>query len=155
MDAATDTSDVIIAVDGNRYALPLVRVSRVVRAVEVTPVPTAPSVFLGVIDVGGDVIPVVDLRTRLHLARRPIELEDCMAVVRAPVAMLVLPVDEVLGIAIDLEVPVDAQSAPVHADCIDRVLCDADGLVLGLDLGCVVTDDECTALGIAAKDDPT
>ena len=155
MDVATDTADVIVGIKGNRYALPLGQVSRVVRAVEVTPVPTAPSVFLGVIDVGGDVLPVVDLRIRLHLASRPIDVGDCMAVVWTPVATLVLPIDEVFGIATDLEVPADAQSAPIHADCINRVLCDADGLVLGLDLGCVVTDDECTALGIAAKDDPT
>jgi len=141
------TIDIIVRVEGQRYALPLSKVNRVVRAVEVTPVPTAPDIFMGVIDVGGDVIPVVDLRLRLHLERRPLDVGDCMMVAQqASDRKLVLPVDAVLGIANDLAAPVDAGSTPLHPDCIDRVLCDADGLVLELDLDALITADQCAAL---------
>ena len=121
-------------------------IHRVVRAVEVTPVPTAPDVFMGVIDVGGDVIPVVDLRLRLRLERRPVDVGDCMVVAQASDARLVLPVDEVLGIAGDLEEPADSGGAPLRPDCVGRVLCDADGLVLELDLVSVVTAQESAML---------
>ncbi len=42
-----------------RYALPLTTVQRVVRMVEVTPLPKAPEIVLGVIDFQGNIIPVM------------------------------------------------------------------------------------------------
>ncbi|MEI6449986.1 MAG: chemotaxis protein CheW [Actinomycetes bacterium] len=147
------TIDIIVRVEGQRYALPLSKVNRVVRAVEVTPVPTAPDIFMGVIDVGGDVMPVVDLRLRLRLERRPVDVGDCMVVARqASDRRLVLPVDAVLGIANDLAAPVDAGGTPLHPDCIDRLLCDADGLILELDLDALITADQYAALSALPAD---
>lgn len=41
---------VVFCLDGQRYALPLAAVRRIVRAVEVTPLPGAPAIVLGAID---------------------------------------------------------------------------------------------------------
>ncbi len=44
--AVTDSSQLVVfVVDGQRYALPLEIVERVVRAVEVTPLPEAPPII--------------------------------------------------------------------------------------------------------------
>ena len=140
------TSLLVIHVDGRHYALPLAQVNRVVRAVEVTPLPTAPEAFAGVIDVGGDILPVVDLRLRLGIDRRPVGVDDCMVIAQTSFARLVLPVDGVLGIAGDLVAPTDTDSEPLHPDCIDRVMRDADGLVMGIDLDRLITTRDYAAL---------
>ena len=53
--------------DDRTFALPLEMVERVTRMVAVTPLPGAPAVVRGVIDVAGDFVPVVDPRVRFGL----------------------------------------------------------------------------------------
>lgn len=59
-----------LTLDGQRYALSLAQVERVIRAVEITPLPQAPEIITGVINVRGRVIPVVDIRKRFRLPVR-------------------------------------------------------------------------------------
>src|SRR5262245_21471826 len=49
------------------YALPLLTVERVLPMVAVSPLPQAPSLTLGVINLHGLVVPVLDLRRRFGL----------------------------------------------------------------------------------------
>jgi purine-binding chemotaxis protein CheW len=48
---------VAFSVDTRRFALPLDAVERVVRAAEYTPLPLAPDVVLGALDVAGEILP--------------------------------------------------------------------------------------------------
>ena len=59
-----DEHFLVFTIDGRRCALPLARVERVLRAVEITPLPGAklPSPVRGVVNVHGTVTPVFDLR---------------------------------------------------------------------------------------------
>ena len=71
---------VVFRLNGQRYALPLAAVERIVCAVEVTPLPGAPPVVLGVINVAGCVLPVFNIRRRFLLPERevvPRPLSDC------------------------------------------------------------------------------
>jgi purine-binding chemotaxis protein CheW len=67
---------VAFSLDEQRYALPLTCVERVVRTVEITPLPQAPEIILGVINVRGRIISVLDLRRRFRLPPREICPED-------------------------------------------------------------------------------
>lgn len=49
------------------YAIPLLRVREVIAVPEVTPIPQTPNYFLGVINLRGQVITVVDMRTKLGI----------------------------------------------------------------------------------------
>ena len=49
------------------YALPILDVREVIRLAEITPVPNAPGFVEGVINLRGQIIPVVDLRRRFNL----------------------------------------------------------------------------------------
>jgi len=82
-------------VAAHRVALPLLSVREVLRAVSITPLPEAPAVIEGVVDVRGTLVPVVDARGRLGLPRKPLELEDRLVVVRTGDRMLALRVDAV------------------------------------------------------------
>ncbi|CAN5684310.1 chemotaxis protein CheW [soil metagenome] len=59
-----------------RHALPLECVREVARAVLITPLPDAPPVIEGIIDVRGDLVPVYDLRLRFGLPAQPLSPDD-------------------------------------------------------------------------------
>ncbi len=59
-----------------RCAVPLANVREVQRAVAITALPGAPAVVKGVIDVRGEVLPVIDPAIRLGLPRRPLRSTD-------------------------------------------------------------------------------
>jgi purine-binding chemotaxis protein CheW len=63
-----------------QYALPLATVQRVVPVVEVTPLPKAPEIVLGVIDFQGTIIPVMSMRKRFGLAEPETSLSDQLVV---------------------------------------------------------------------------
>ena len=86
---------VIAVLDGHKFALPLSAVERIVRAVEVTPVPNAPEMVLGVVNVQGEIVPVIDLRRRFGLPGRDMELSDHLIIARASDLAVALLVDEV------------------------------------------------------------
>ena len=86
------------SLEGQRYALPLSTVGRVVLAVHVTPLPNAPGIVLGVIDCQGDVIPVLNVRRRFRLPERAIRISDQFVIARSGRRMVALAVDEAQGV---------------------------------------------------------
>jgi purine-binding chemotaxis protein CheW len=73
-------------------------VERVIPMVEISPLPEAPAVALGVINLHGEVIPVLDIRRRFGFAVRDYGLDAYLLVARTGGRALALPVDEVLGV---------------------------------------------------------
>ena len=74
---------IMFALDQQRYGIPLDLVERVVRMVEITQLPTSPGLIHGVINVQGKILPVLDLRQRLGLPRRRVELSDQLIIMRS------------------------------------------------------------------------
>lgn len=89
---------VVFTLGDRRCALPLSVVERAVRVVDITPLPKAPDIVLGVVNVHGRVIPVIDVRRRFHLPERGIALEDQMVIARAARRTVALLVDSVSGV---------------------------------------------------------
>ena len=81
-----------------QYALPLATVRRVVRMVEVTPLPKAPEVVLGVIDLQGNIIPVMSMRKRFGMVEPETSLSDQLIVADAGARSVALVVNSVTGI---------------------------------------------------------
>lgn len=84
--------------DRQALALPLAAVLRAIRTVAFTPLPGAPAVIAGLIELRGEVLPVVDLRLRLGLPARQQRLEDQILIARSARRRLALPVDRVEGV---------------------------------------------------------
>jgi purine-binding chemotaxis protein CheW len=96
---------VAFAIERRAFALELSTVRRVIRAMEVTPLPNAPAVILGVVNVQGEVASVVNLRQRFRLPARAISPTDHFILVNMPAPAprgaarkLALVVDEVTGV---------------------------------------------------------
>ena len=89
---------VVFTLDDQRYALALEAVERVTAMVHITPLPKAPDIVLGVINVHGRIVPVVDIRKRFGLPQREITLTDQMILARTSTRPVVLIADAVSGV---------------------------------------------------------
>jgi len=87
---------VVFTLDEPNYALPLTAVERVVRAMEITPLPKAPAIVLGVINAQGHIIPVLDIRARFHLPARAMDCDDRFIIARTAKRSVALLVDDVV-----------------------------------------------------------
>lgn len=88
-------------VDGQAYGISVLQVQEILCAGEVTPVSGAPPFVLGVINVRGDIVTVVDARRRLGLpARDPGEGVDWTVVMDINEELVGLVVDEVLEVQV-------------------------------------------------------
>lgn len=87
----------VLLLDDQRFALPIVAVERLVLAVEITPLPWERNQqlggLLGVINLHGQVIPVLNLRPRFHLPPREIALSDHIVIVKTVQRRIGLVVD--------------------------------------------------------------
>lgn len=137
----------VFRLDEQRFALPLASVARVVRAVAVTPLPGAPAIVHGVIDIQGRVVPVVNLRRRLHIADRAISPADWFLIAQTAQRTLVLVVDESDGV---VERPpadiVSSAELPPGLEHVSGVVAIEGGLALVHDLERFLSLDEGRAL---------
>lgn len=96
---------VIFEVDSCKFALPSVAVERVERAVQLTPVPDAPAPVLGVVNRGGDIVPVLGLRGRIGVEERDIIPSDRLVFSNADGRSMALLADRISDV---LEIKDDA-----------------------------------------------
>ena len=92
---------VTFSLDQRLYALPLNSVVRVIHAVYISSLPKAPDIICGIINVKGQIIPVVDIRKRFGLASREIDRDDQLIIAntgKRTIAMIVDEVNEILEI---------------------------------------------------------
>jgi len=146
------TKFVVFCLDELRIALLLTAVERIVRAVEVTPLPGAPATVLGAINMQGRILPVLNLRRQFRLPEREIGPADQFLIASTGRRAVALVIDEAQEV-IDLE-----QSAVIGSD---RIVSDLahfpgvvkldDGLVLVHDLETFFSMQEADALDTAME----
>lgn len=88
--------------DSLLFGIELRGVQEVIRYVEMTPVPLAPSVVSGLINLRGQIVTAVDLRRRLELDARPPDMLPANVVVRSEDGAVSLLVDEI-GDVVEVE----------------------------------------------------
>lgn len=149
---AASTRLVRFSLDQQRYALYLSAVERVVPAAEVTPLPKAPEIVLGVLNAGGRIIPVVNIRRRFRLREREIDLRDQLIIAHSGKRPVALVVDSVTGIAEVADEQVTAADRILPGlEQVEGVARLEDGLMLIHDLGKFLSLDEEQELGAALK----
>lgn len=88
----------IFEVDGVRCALPLGPVERVESAAEVTPISNAPDKVAGILNVRGEILPVLDIRRCLNRPARSMSLNDHLILAETSKRKLVLWVGALEGV---------------------------------------------------------
>jgi purine-binding chemotaxis protein CheW len=135
---------VVFLIETHRYGIALSTVERIIRLIEYHPLPRAPEIVAGVINIQGAVIPVIELRRRFGLEIREPRLSDQLILVRTPRRRLALLVDETCGLEqISEDSWVPAQAILPRTDSVAGAVKREDGLILIHDLdACLSLDEE-------------
>ena len=136
---------VTFKLEGETYGINVMQVQEVLRHTEIAPVPGAPDYVLGIINLRGNVVTVVDTRKRFGLP--PTELTDQTRIV------IIESEKQVIGIMVDSV----AEVVYLHASEIETApnvgneetskflqgVCNRDGeLLILIDLNKLLTDEE-------------
>lgn len=143
----------LFTLESQRYALPSADVRELVRAARLTPLPRAPDVVEGLLNLRGELLPVLDLRRRFRLPPRPLSPNDHFIVGQAGARRVVLRVDRAEGL-LALE-PGALDTTPRELPGVGYVAGAVklpDGLVLVHDLRTFLSEAESLALDAALTD---
>lgn len=144
---------VTFALDHQRYGLSAADVQEITRAVKITPLPKAPPIVEGVINVRGAVLAVLDIRARFRHPPRPLHYDDHFLIARAQDRSVVLRVDRVLALSQirrdDIE---EAKQVVPFSDYVAGVAKLPDGLVLIHDPRTFLSQGENAHLSLALAD---
>jgi purine-binding chemotaxis protein CheW len=88
----------VFTIKGIRFGLRLAVVERVLRMVEVTPVPEASDIVTGLLNLQGRVVPVLNVRKKFRLPDRDMALDDQLIVAHTAGRPIALPADSVTGV---------------------------------------------------------
>jgi purine-binding chemotaxis protein CheW len=115
--------------------LPLAVVDRVTRAAAITPVSHSASLIQGVINIHGELVPVINTRRMLFLPERDLDIDDVFVIIKHSQRPMVLIADEVdQVVTIDPSRIVPAETLVGHNSPWQGLLVLDDGLVLIQDL---------------------
>lgn len=108
---------------GQPYGIAILKVLEVLASAVIEPVPGAPAAVLGVINLRGSIVTVVDLRQKLGLP--PVADNSCIIIVAhdgQPVGLRVDHVDEVLNLVEQAIKPPPATSAMANQSAVTGVV---------------------------------
>ena len=128
---------VVFQIGEGHYSIPLEEVSQIIRYENVTDVPTAPAYVDGVINVGGEVIPVVNLRARFALKRVEISRKSRVIIVQKQdtrYGLLVDNVREILDLDQDSVAPEAASVFGMKSEFVRGIAKIRDYLLVLLDI---------------------
>ena len=121
----------VFTLDDLSYALPLKKVEKVIHAVEIRPLPNAPGIIAGIINIKGQIIPVADIRRRFNLPACELNLSDRLIITASGKRQVAILVDKVDGIR-DLahEYLLVANDSSVYPENITGVMKTDEGTIL-------------------------
>jgi purine-binding chemotaxis protein CheW len=127
------------------YGVDISQVQEIIRMVEITHVPRAPHFMEGVINLRGQLIPIIDLRTRFSMQRAGQTKSTRIVVTEIgskKVGIVVDSVSEVLNIPMEQVEDAPDMIAGVGTEYIQGVGKVANRLIILLDLTMVMSGDE-------------
>ncbi len=141
------TSINIFALDDGRYGISLADTREVFRLPTITPLPKAPAVIEGIVNIRGKIVPVFNLRCRFGLAEKAPHPSEHLLLASAGGRAVAMRVDRVTGVA---EVEAGNIEAPYQtshgAGPFTGVAKLEDGLVLIHDLTAFLRESEAAEL---------
>lgn len=141
---------VIFILNEQQYALHLSSVDRIVRIVKITPLPKAPDIVYGVVNLKGKIIPVINIRKRFRLPEREIHLSDHLIIAKTSMRTVALLADEVSRVVeTTASEVIESEKILAYMDYVEGVVKLEDGLILIHDLDRFLSIDEEKALGDA------
>ena len=154
MDALRDTTDVrdltkhiVIKLGNERYRIPIRYIDNIVKMQKVTRVPKAEPYLKGVINIRGDIVPVMSLRIKIEMGEDEVTEDTCILILRPEsgnelFGIIVEAVDRVLTLGTNNIEKLTGGKARKDANFISGVGKYEDGLVSILDIEALEMDNE-------------
>jgi purine-binding chemotaxis protein CheW len=135
---------VVFTLGGEEYGVPINYVREIIRKPEITHMPNAPMFILGVINLRGQIIPIISLHTRFNLGDVGTTETKIVIVEYASlqVGMEVNEVSEVLTLDSDRISPAPAMATTIDSGFISGVGKLQDRLLIILDVERILSDEE-------------
>jgi purine-binding chemotaxis protein CheW len=127
------------------YGINVMQVQEVLRVTEIAPVPGAPSYVLGIINLRGNVVTVIDTRKRFGLPSSELDDSSRIIVIESEKQVVGILVDAVAEVVELHEGDIDAAPNVGTEDSsryIQGVATREDGLLILVDLNKLLTDEE-------------
>ena len=127
------------------YAIELLKVKEVIPLPEVTEIPNSPAYYLGIINLRGQIISVIDLRKRLSISPKTEGLEEAVIIVEidsVSIGLLVDSINRVLDFSKNDVSEVPEISSRINASCIQGVFRRDNGLTVLLDMDSILDIDK-------------
>ncbi|AHF03652.1 chemotaxis protein CheW [Marichromatium purpuratum 984] len=143
--AGTSSSFVTFSLAEETYAIDVLQVQEVLKITEIAPVPGVPDYILGIINLRGDVVTVIDARRRMGLPPRAPDDASRIVIIdidNQNVGILVDAVAEVVQIDADSVDPAPAVGNDQSSRFILGVTSTEEGLTILISLEKLLSDDE-------------
>ena len=136
---------VTFRLENEKYGINVMQVQEVLRVTEIAPVPGAPSYVLGIINLRGNVVTVIDTRQRFGLPTAEMDDSTRIVIIEADEQVVGILVDSVAEV-VDLKTS-DMETAPnvgteESAKFIQGVASHDGELLILVDLNKLLTDEE-------------
>ncbi len=136
---------ILISIGSAFYAIDIMKIVEIIKYMPVTPVPRAPEFLEGVIDLRGDIIPVIDMRKRFEIPAGTLHEKTRIVIIRV--------VDKIAGLIVDgvrevLRVPTAKVLPPpkivqgIESEYLSGVVSDRGRIILVLNLDRILTSTE-------------
>ncbi len=139
------------------FALEINKVREVLDYTNITKIPRTPEFMKGVINLRGNVVPVIDLRLNLGMKAITRNVETCIVIVEVDmdgdtlhIGALADSVQEVVGIEADQIEPAPRIGTRLNTDFIQGMGKRGDNFVIILDIDRVLSSDEFSTLKAAS-----
>jgi purine-binding chemotaxis protein CheW len=137
----------VFEIDQHRYGVDTESVHEIVRSVLPTRLPKAPPVILGLVDLRGEALPLIDLRLRFGLPARPLGAHEVFVIVSARGRRCALRADAAREL---VRVPRESVApAPARSQYAAGTTALADGLLVICDLDAFLEEAELMVLDAA------
>jgi purine-binding chemotaxis protein CheW len=133
------------------YGINVMQIQEVLRVTEIAPVPGAPNYVLGIINLRGNVVTVIDTRTKFGLMPKQVDDLSRIVIIESDGQVVGMMVDSVAEVADVRESEID--SAPnvgnnESSRYIQGVCSREDYLLILVDLNNLLTADEWSDMGV-------
>jgi purine-binding chemotaxis protein CheW len=149
IDYKNDSNELLQLVSfkiGNEeFGINILIVQEIIKTVQITKIPNSPSFVEGIINLRGKVIPVIDLRVRLNLEKKPQDKDTRIIVLEInskTIGFIVDEVNEVLRIPKSITEPPPEMVTGLNSEFITAIGKLDDRLITLIDLEKILSTDE-------------
>lgn len=132
------------------YGINVMQVQEVLRVTEIAPVPGAPSYVLGIINLRGNVVTVVDTRSRFGLPSTTIDDASRIVIIESEEQVVGILVDSVAEVVLLKQSEINAAPSVGNDESsryIQGIATRDDKLLIVVDLNKLITEDEWAEIG--------